>query len=158
MLQETVLQALQIQMGNELKNSYTYKAFSGIADFQALIGATSWYDKQSQEEYSHFNKFYNYISDKGHIPYLQALPEIPPAILTIDMLFQQTVSLEQATLVNLQMLAKICKEAEDDTTYELLLWYLKEQVEECKTVEDLYKRCLMSMNNILIFDNELGER
>lgn len=158
MLQEPVLQALQIQMGHELQNSYMYKAFSGIADFQALLGATSWFDKQSQEEYVHFNKFFGYISDKGHIPHLQPLADIPPQILTIDMLFQQTVTLEYATLTNLQLLAKICKQHEDDQTYELLLWYLKEQVEEVKTVEDLYKRCLMSMNNILIFDNELGAR
>lgn len=158
MLQEPILQALQIQMGHELNNSYHYKAFSGIADYQALLGACSWFDKQSDEERGHFNKFFTYISDKGHIPHLQTLNEIPPNILTIDMLFAETVKLEQQTLVNLQLLAQVCKEMNDDQTYELILWFLKEQVEECKTVEDLQKRCLMSMNNILIFDNELAQR
>jgi ferritin len=158
MLQEPVLNALQIQMGHELNNSYQYKAFSGIADYQSLIGACSWFDKQSDEERGHFNKFFSYICDKGYVPHLQTLNEITPNILAIDALFAETVHLEQQTLTNLQLLAQVCVEAKDDQTYELVLWFLKEQVEECKTVEDLHKRCLMSLNNILIFDNELAQR
>ena len=46
----------------------------------------------------------------------------------------------------------------DDQSYELVLWFLKEQVEEVKTVEDILKRVNMSLNNILIIDNELGAR
>jgi ferritin len=158
MLQDKVLEALQVQMANELKNSYKYKAFSGIADYQALIGATSWFDKQSQEEYTHFNKFYGYISDKGHIPLLPKLDEIAPQILSLEDLFKETVELEQKTFDNLQTLAEICKEMKDNQSYELLLWFLKEQVEEVKTVEDLQKRVLMSLNNLLLIDTELGSR
>lgn len=158
MLNDKLLKAIQIQMGHELKNSYQYKAFSGIADYQSLLGACSWFDKQSQEEYGHFNKFFTYICDKGHIPHLQKLEEIVPAILTLDQLFVETVKLEHNTLDNLKVLAEICKEVKDDQTYELLLWFLKEQVEEVKTVEDIQKRILMSANNLLIIDNELGAR
>lgn len=158
MLNEMVLEAMQIQMGNELKNSYKYKAFSAIADYLALTGTCSWFDAQSKEEYTHFDKFFNYISDQGHIPHLQALEDISPQILPIEELFNQTVQLERQTLENLKRLAEICKEMKDDQSYELLLWYLKEQVEEVKTVEDIQKRVLLSMNNILLIDQELGNR
>lgn len=158
MLNDQVLLALNIQMGNELRNSYQYKAFSGIADYLSLLGACSWFDKQSQEEYGHFNKFFTYISDKGHIPHLQPLNDIPPTVLTLDNLFMLTVQLEVQTLENLKSLAEICKEAKDDQTYGLVLEFLKEQIEEVKTVEDIQKRVIMSANNILIIDNELGQR
>ena len=158
MLSESVLMAMNAQMAHELSNFYVYKSFSGIADFQALIGATTWFEKQSLEEYGHFDKFYKYISDQGHIPHLPSLPEIPPQIYTLQELFIQTVMVEKQTLENLKKLAEICKEMKDDQSYELALWYLKEQVEEVKTVEDLQKRVLMSLNNILIIDNELGSR
>jgi ferritin len=158
MLNEKILEALQIQMGNELANSYQYKSFSGIADYLSLIGTTSWFDKQSVEEYTHFNKFFTYISDKGHIPHLKPLAEIAPQILSLEQMFMLTVQLENKTLENLKTLARICVDLKDDQTYELLLWFLKEQVEEVKTVEDIQKRVLMSANNILIIDNELGSR
>ena len=158
MLDEKVLIALQLQMGNELKNFYKYKSFSGIADFQALLGATSWFDKQAQEEYGHFNKFFTYISDKGHIPHLVTLEELPPQTLSLQELFNQTVLIERGTYENLKKVAEICKEMKDDQSYELLLWFLKEQVEEVKTVEDIQKRVIMSLNNPLIIDNELGSR
>lgn len=158
MLDEKLLEALNIQMGNELRNSYHYKAFSGIADFQSLLGTCSWLEKQSDEEYGHFKKFYSYICDKGSIPHLQPLEEIPPQILTIDQIFSQVVALEHATYENLKILAAMCRTVEDDQTYELLLEFLKEQVEEVKTTEDILKRVLMSANNILLIDNELGER
>lgn len=158
MLNDKVLIGLQLQMANELSNSYQYKAFSGIADFMSLLGACSWFDKQSQEEYGHFNKFYSYISDKGHIPHLSELKEIPPQIMTLDQLFVQTVALENKTLEHLKALAEICKEMKDDQSYGLVLEFLKEQVEECKTVEDILKRVLMSANNILLIDQELAAR
>lgn len=158
MLSDAVLEALQIQMHNELKNSYAYKAFSGAADYQSLIGACKWFEAQSKEEYGHFEKFFTYISDKGNIPKLGTLEGIEPQILTLDQLFERTVALEKLTLEHLKMLAKICREAEDDQTYELVLEFLKEQIEEVKTVEDIRKRVMYSANNILIIDQELGER
>jgi ferritin len=158
MLQEPILQALQYQMGHELNNSYMYKAFSGVADFNGYTGACSWFEKQSDEEREHFNKFFKYVADKGHVPHLPMIPEIPPMLMSLDESFQKSVELEIATLANLTILAQLCKELNDDQTYELVLWFLKEQVEECKVVEDLKKRSVMSLNNILIFDNELAKR
>jgi ferritin len=158
MLQEPVLQALTIQMNHEFDNFRAYKSFSAIADFQSLLGTCSWFDKQSQEEYTHFNKFFNYISDRGHIPQLSVAAELPPQILTIDMLFMQAVQLEMKTTTNLELVADACKLANDDQTYQLVLWFLNEQIEEEKMVQDIYKRVLMSMNNLLLIDNELGSR
>lgn len=158
MLQEPIITALQLQMGHELNNSYVYKSMSAITDYQGLTGATKWFEKQSDEERGHFNKFFAYICDKGHVPTLPALNEILPQITSLNMLFDQVVMLEQNTLGMLQVLAQVAKECKDDQTYELILWFLKEQVEECKTVEDIQKRVSYSMNNMLLIDCELGER
>ena len=158
MLDETILIALNAQMGHEFDNSYVYKSFAGIADFQSLLGTCSWFHKQAEEEYKHFDKFFNYICDKGSIPALPGTSAIPPQIIDIVELFNQTVAIEHKTLDNLKLLAQLCKELNDDQTYELVLWYLKEQVSEIKEVEDIQKRVLMSLNNILIIDQELGKR
>lgn len=158
MLSETILKALEIQMMHEYNNSYIYKSFSSIADYQGLIGTTKWFDIQSKEEYGHFDKLFNYLCDQGAIPHLGTIPEIKPQIYNLQELFTQTVALEKLTLEKLKMLANVCKEEKDDQSYELALWYLKEQVEEVKTVDDILKRVIMSANNLLLIDNELGQR
>lgn len=158
MLNDAVLKALEAQMAHEFKNFMTYKSFSGVADFQSYIGATSWFDKQAMEEYNHFNKLFNYICDQGHIPIMPIITPILPQITDLQGLFLQTVALEKETTASLILVSEICKEVKDDQSYELILWYLKEQVEETKTAEDILKRVLMSLNNILIIDNELGAR
>ena len=158
MLQEPVLQALQLQMAHEFENFQLYKHFSGICDFQSLLGATKWFDIQSQEEYGHFNKFYNYISDKGHIPEMPELKKLEPAIITLDLLFTQTVALEAKTTDNLRLVSEVCKAANDDQTFGLIQWFLNEQISEEKEVQDILKRVLLSSNNLLIIDQELGER
>jgi ferritin len=158
MLSESVLTALQAQMAHEYGNFHKYKSFAGIADSLGLIGTTSWFNKQSMEEYGHFDKLYNFISDMGHIPKMPALPEIEPSLMTMAELFTQTVMIEKETDMKLKLVAAVCKEMNDDQSYELLLWYLKEQVEEVKTVEDILRRVLMSSYNLLIIDNELGAR
>jgi len=158
MLNDKVLQVLTIQMNHEFDNFRIYKSFSGIADFQSLTGTCSWLDKQSQEEYTHFNKFFNYISDKGHIPQLAEMKVIEPQILTIDMMFAKIVELEMETTKNLGLVSEVCKMENDDQTFGLLQWFLSEQIEEEKMVQDIYKRILMSMGNLLIIDQELGER
>lgn len=156
MLTENVLTALQLQLNHEITNYYTYKNFSGIADFQGLTGACKWFNKQADEEKSHFDKLYTYISDKGHIPQLLPIPDQPLEILTLDMLFAKAVELESYTTKNFKLLAELCKIEQDDQTYQLVLCYLNEQIEEEKIVGDMFRRSVMSMSNHLIIDQELG--
>jgi ferritin len=160
MINEIVLQALTFQMNHEISNSYAYRFLAGLADYQSLIGTTSWFMKQSDEERTHFDKFCNYIQDQGHVPHLLSVPEQIPEGLDLLQMFERTVILEMNTLANLKQLALVCKECGDDQTYELVLWFLKEQVEECKMVTDILNRIKLAGNGLgyIIIDNELGER
>lgn len=160
MLNETVLQALTFQMNQEMNNSYAYRSMAGIADFQSLLGATSWFIKQSDEERGHFDKFCNYIQDQGHAPHLLQVQEQIPEGYDLLQLFERTVTLENQTLANLKLLANICKETGDDQTYNLTLWFLGEQVEECKTVQDVYNRIVLAGPGLgyIMIDQELGTR
>ena len=160
MLNDEVLQAITYQMNFELTNSYIYRSFAGIADFQSLIGTTKWFMKQSEEERNHFEKFCNYIQDQGHAPHLLQIPEQIPEGLTLFDLFETTVRLENSTLANLKNLSNICKQNGDDQSLELLLWYLKEQVEEVKTVTDIFNRLKLAGPGFgfILMDQELGGR
>lgn len=158
MLSENVLNALNIQMNHEMTNYFVYKNFSGISDYLGLNGAEHWFEVQANEEKGHFEKLYKYISDQGHVPHLMAVPEQLPEIVGLDGLFSKTVQLETQTTQNLKLVADICKEENDDQTYHLMQWYLTEQVEECKIAGEILQRVMMSMQNILIIDAELGAR
>lgn len=158
MLPEPVLTALNIQMNHELTNFYVYKNFSGIADFLGLTGTCKWFDIQANEEKGHFDKFYKYISDKGYIPQLLPLPDQATDVKTLQELFAETVQLEARTTENLRKVAEICKLENDDQTYNLSLEFLSEQIEEEKIVNTIFKRIMMSINDPLRVDEELGKR
>lgn len=158
MLNELVLKALNDQMTHELSNSLIYKSFSDVADYLGFTGASSWFEKQSQEEYKHHEKIRKYILDMGSIPILGAIPMFSPPLVSLYELFSQVLILETSTTDKLKNISEICKEVKDDQTYELILWFLKEQIEEERNVDTIIKRLNISSNNILLIDKELGER
>ena len=158
MLSEQILTALQFQLSHEITNAYTYKMFSGIADYQGLIGATSWFAKQSDEEKSHFEKIFTYICDQGHVPHLLQIPEIIPENLSLVELFARSCELEFQTTAYLKLLAQLCKQENDDQTYTFIQGMLIEQVEEERYCGDMHKRVCLSQGNLILIDQELGQR
>ncbi len=158
MITENILNALNIQMNRELLNSLIYKTFSGIADIYCLNGTSKWFEIQSKEEMEHFNKFFNYICKQGNIPQITTIPDICNETLSFADLFVKSIELEENTTHNLKLVSELCKEENDDQTFELILWFLKEQVEEEDMVRTIHERILMSLNDPLRVDSELGER
>jgi len=160
MLNEKVLQALTFQMQHEKQNSYVYRSFSGIADYLSLTGTTSWFKKQSDEENNHFEIIANYIQDQGHIPHLLNIMEQVPQNLTLFDMFSRTVEIELNTTEMLKQVSFICKEENDDQTYQMILGLLTEQIEEVKMVTDIFNRIQLAGTGFgtIIIDQELGQR
>jgi ferritin len=61
MLSESVLQSLLFQLQHENQNSFIYRFFAGIADYQSLTGTCNWFMKRHVEEKEHFEKIASYI-------------------------------------------------------------------------------------------------
>lgn len=160
MLSPTILEALNKQMQHENTNCQIYRNFSGIADYQSLIGTTKWFYLQSVEERLHFELIADYIQDQGHIPQLLSIPEQSMQTLTLYDMFVKTVETEKGTTASLKLISQLCKEENDDQTYLLIIEMLKEQIQEEKTATDILNRIKLAGTGLgfVIIDQELSER
>ena len=95
MVSNTVQNAINEQIKNELYSAYLYLSMSAHFESASLLGLAHWMRVQSQEELGHALKFYDYVLDRGGKVILQAIDQ-PPADWTSPLeLFNQVLEHEQ---------------------------------------------------------------
>ena len=65
MLSTVVQDAINQQINNELHSSYTYLAMSAYCEHKQFVGSAHWLRMQSQEEYTHAMKLYDFLIDRN---------------------------------------------------------------------------------------------
>ena len=167
MLEKNLLDALLAQITIEEESSRIYKQMSLVCTYLSWDGFASWYCNQAKEEHDHANKFMDYVNEHGHLVMLDDLskPNIVPmsnfkGAETLLELAEIGYKHEQDVTSNLQAIAEASLAIADFSTFELLQWYLKEQVEE----EDKFARLITKLkyageNVAALFelDEEYGE-
>jgi ferritin len=151
---------IEEQINHEISNWYIYKNFSGIADKLSLLGAVSWFDKQAMEEYSHFDRFYTFLSDMGYVPTLKDITAPPPEVTTLTELFAMALMVEKKTSAMLQGLFDLATMLKEGKAVDLVEQFLKEQVEEEKSVSDILNRLKIAGEGYgtILIDQELAKR
>jgi ferritin len=152
--------ALQMQMNTEFNNYRIYKNLAGIADSISLTGACKWLNNAANEELDHFNRFNTYICDRGWVPQMMGLVELPSVKLSLFEMFQAALITEKMTTDAIIALKKLAFEDGDMLTYDFLDWFTLEQVDSEKTVGDIVNRLTIVGSDgtgILLIDKELGE-
>ena len=78
MLSQTMQDALNKQINEELFSAYVYLAMAAEADRIGLPGFNNWFKLQYQEELAHADRFFNYILERNGEVHLDSIgrPEI----------------------------------------------------------------------------------
>lgn len=154
-----VLAALNEQLTLERTAHATYRAMA--ASFEALNfpGMAAWMRKSSDEELAHADSIAGYIADRGDAPGYDPLGAVdlrgaatPPAY------FKMALSLEQRVTASLQAKREIARQ-DDQQTEIFLQWFLAEQVEGEKIVEeicDMFQRAGAGLGYV-VMDERLAE-
>ena len=137
MLNAKVSALLNDQINKELYSAYLYLDFSVYYEAQGLDGFSNWYKVQAQEERDHAMLILEYLQNNSEKVTLEAVakPDKEPKSL-MDPL---KMSLEHERYVT-QLINDIYAEAysvKDFRTMQFLDWFVKEQLEEEKTSEDM---------------------
>lgn len=151
---------LQLQMNTEFNNYRIYKNLAGISDSLSLLGAEKWFDSAAEEELEHFKKFNAYICDRGYIPQMMGMVDLPSTRVTLYEMMQAALVTEQATTQNIIALKKTAFEEGDIRTVDFLDWFILEQVDSEKIVQDYVNRLAIVGSDgtgILLVDQELGK-
>jgi ferritin len=153
--------ALNRQVNRELYSSYLYLAMSAWFETINMKGFAGWLLVQSNEERGHAMKIYDYILARQGKVVLDAI-EAPKAKWTsAGKVFDEVYAHEQKVTGMINALVDLAVREKDHATFEMLQWFVKEQVEEeenaarivaiIKTVGDV-------PGHLFCLDHELSKR
>jgi len=161
MLSEKLLTLLNDQINHEHYSSYLYLAMSAYFEAKNLGGFAHWMKVQSEEEYEHGMKFYEFIYDRGGVVTLQAISAPQAEWASPADVFDHVLQHEQkvTSLIN-TIYAEALKE-NDYPTQVMLHWFINEQVEEENNATAIVEQLRMTENHqwdIIHIDHQVGKR
>lgn len=130
MLNEKITKLMNKQINEELYSAYLYTYFATYFDHRDLKGFGHWYRVQAKEEFSHAQKFCNYMVNQGRQPELKEI-RVPDVKITDFLSLAKAALAHEVQITGL--IHKICEAAEDLKDYrsrQFLDWFVAEQAEE----------------------------
>lgn len=160
-MNDKMLKALNRQINWELYSSYFYLSMAAYFDSINLKGFANWMRVQVQEEILHAMKFYDYIvKNKGRVT-LISINNPPYEWKSPLEVFEHTYNHEQKVTGLINNLVSLATSEQDSDTKNFLQWFVKEQVEEEETADEIVKKVRTvgdSKDKLLALDNELNKR
>ena len=135
-MNKKVLQALNDQVQAELNAFYTYLSMSAWLEANDWPGFAGWMRTHSEEEQTHAMKIYDFINERKGVVELKAIDQPPTEFHSVREVFEAALSHEEKVTAMINRIYKLAQEEGDYPTELLMQWYITEQVEEEKIVED----------------------
>ena len=161
MVSQTVQDAINVQINNELNASYSYLAMSAFCERQNFRGCARWLRLQSQEEYGHSMKLFDFLLARNGTVRLKAVPEPMVDFSSIARVFELALEQEESVSGQIDSLYELAFKERSFAALVELQWFLTEQVEEEKTAREIVAKFHLLRDDpaaLLDLDRELGSR
>ncbi|MFW2336209.1 ferritin [Ilumatobacter sp.] len=161
MISEPMQDALSEQLNHEFYSAYLYLALSASCSNAEFNGAARWLETQYEEEIQHATKIYRYLIDQGVKVRLAQIDQPPAEFGALLEIFEFSLAHEQSMTARLNDLSDQALGEKDHATYNLLQWFVNEQVEEEATLGEIIAKLRLVKDDgygLLMIDNELGTR
>ncbi len=160
-LSGTLEKALNDQLNLELASSYAYLGMAAHFAATPFAGFAKWMQVQSKEELGHADKFFEYINDRGGKVIFQAIPQPKCEYSTVTEVFEASLAHEQKVSASILKIYDAAQAEKDYPTASFLKWFLDEQVEEEKNVNDMLLKLKFigeNHNGLFQLDHIAGRR
>lgn len=161
MLSQVVQDAINDQIKNELYSSYSYLAMSAYCESQHFVGCAKWLRLQSQEEYGHAMRLYDFLVARGGRVALAAIPQPTSEYSSIAEVFQKAQQQEQEVTDQIDRLYELAMQEKAFAALVELEWFISEQVEEEKVTREVVHKFHLVKDDpasLLDLDREMGQR
>ena len=161
MMSEKVQKAINEQIHAELSASYTYLAMSAYCDRASFTGAASWLRLQSQEEYGHAMRLFDFMLARHARVALKDLGIPKSDYASLIDVFETAYAQEQAVSAQIEKLYELAFTEKVYHAAVQLEWFLTEQIEEEKTCREIVTKLRLVKDDpasLLEIDRELGAR
>lgn len=129
--------AFNEEIGRELFASHQYIAIASYFDGRALKKLAALFFKQSEEEREHAMKFVEYLNDVGGKVEVPAVDAPQSEFQSAEEAVRLALQWELEVTRHINDLMTMAIEQKDYAAQEFLDWFVKEQVEEVSTMQDL---------------------
>jgi len=151
--------AMNEHMKNEFYSSYLYLAMAAWSESAGFEGAGQWMRRQAAEEHGHGMKFYDFLLDRGATVVLKSIPQPPADFGTLRAMYEQGLRHEEMVSQSINRLYALALQDHDFAAAQFLDWFVKEQVEEEKTMQTIVDRLTLAGGDgpaLLQLDRELA--
>jgi len=161
MIKPKIHKALNKQINVEFSAFYSYLSMAAYFESHHLSGFSEWYKVQSNEEFKHAMRLYEYIISRGEKVVLTALEAPVTEWKSFLSVFEAAYAQELNVSARINDLVDLAKSEHDHATEVMLQWFVTEQVEEEDSANNNIERFKFLKNNtegIEALDRELGTR
>lgn len=161
MISDTMQKALCAQLNREFSSAYLYLSMSACCSHLEFDGAAHWFKSQYEEEQSHATRIFNYLIDQGVHVRLGEVSEPPSNFDSLLQAFESSLEHEQQMTARLNDLSDQALKEKDHATYNLLQWFVNEQVEEEASVTSIISKLKLVKDDgygLLMIDSDLAQR
>ena len=130
MISKTMEQALNKQINREFYSEYLYLAMSSHFETVNMKGFAKWMRIQAKEEQMHALKMYDYLIARGGKVNLLDIEAPKAKWSSAGKVFEEVYAHEQKVTAMINGLVEIAIKEKDHASFEMLQWFVKEQVEE----------------------------
>ena len=155
----TIEAALNDQIQHELTAFYSYLAMAAWLEANDWPGYAQWMRNHSDEEQVHAMKIYDFVNDRNATVRLQAIAQPATEFDSVADLFEQALEHERAVTASINHIYQLAQAEGDYPTQVLMEWFITEQVEEEKLVEDalvMVKRAGDDPFQLMYVDAQIG--
>lgn len=161
MLSKKMEEALNKQCNAELYSAYLYLSMSAYFQSSNLSGFANWMRAQAQEELMHAMKFYDYVNERGNRVLLKPIESPPTEWKSATEVFEHVYKHEQKVTGLINDLVDLAISECDHATNNFLQWFVKEQVEEESSANDVLQKLNLigdQPHGLFMLDREMGTR
>lgn len=161
MISSNLQAAINRQINAELWSAYLYLSMSMDAQDKGYPGIAHWFYVQWKEEQAHAEKFAKYLTDRKAKVYLEEIGGVQQEWDSPLEMFQEAMAHERKVTKLIYQLMDITIADRDYTSESFIRWFVDEQVEEEKSVDEVLtamERVDDDPHAMLFIDHELGKR
>lgn len=143
--------AINEQTGNEFGASLQYVAIAAHFAGEGLAELSAKFYKQSEEERDHALRFVKYVVDAGGRVEIPAIPSPRSSFTSAAEAVKLSLDQEKAVTEQIHNLVEQSMKESDYTTQNFLSWFVKEQLEEVSSMDNLLKVVQRAGENNLLY-------
>jgi ferritin len=161
MLSQVIQKAVNEQINNELFSMYSYLSMAAYCEHKQFTGCAHWMRLQSQEEYGHAIRLYDFLIARNGRVELRPIAQPQVEFDSLLDVFVKALEQEQVVTTQIDALFELALKEKAFAAMVELEWFVKEQVEEEKTARDVVHKFELvkdDPSSLLDLDRDLGAR